>query len=67
MGMTVEQLRKQGIDQAAVAITRLSLERLFGNDLRHTGCSDDEWIDEELEILRREIVALILSLNNKVE
>ena len=65
MGMTITQLRKLAIDQAAVAIARLSLEQLFGNDLRHTDCSDNEWIDEELEILRREIVAKILSLNDK--
>jgi hypothetical protein len=68
MGMTITQLRKLAIDQAAVAIARLDTVDLFGYILLHNSPNPgNEWIAEELNVLQREIAAKILSMNNEIK
>jgi hypothetical protein len=68
MGMTITQLRKLAIDQAAVAIARLDTVDLFGYiPLHNSPNPGNEWIAEELNVLQREIAAKILSMNNEIK
>lgn len=66
MSMTIAQLRKLAIDQAAERIASLDSVSLFGYiPLHNSPNPGNEWIAEELDILQREIVAKVKSLNSK--
>jgi hypothetical protein len=64
--MTIAQLRKLAIDQAAERIASLDSVSLFGYiPLHNSPNPGNEWIAEELDILQREIVAKVKSLSSK--
>jgi len=66
MSMTIAQLRKLAIDQAAERIASLDSVSLFGYiPLHNSPNPGNEWIAEELDILQREIVAKVKSLSSK--